>query len=240
MSRHSVTLLLSATARAAALRAGLPAQGRQTWEVPPERKDLIAALLDSGLMPDRNGVVRFEPHARAIGGSRFVLADGTTSAELDSRPATIDEAVAAAVKLQKLSADLDAKVDAERAAWIAAHGSAHLKALFEEGLNYQGTYRGERIALERPGWVRGDKLCGKRQKFANPGMAEIEALRAERAKGVDDVRLVWLDCGPDGGCDAHLPSCPASKSVWKCVGVNRPVLACDLLGLELIRELTGV
>jgi len=230
-------LRLSPAARAAALRAGEPAEARQTWEIPAERKDLVAALLDAGVMPDVDGALRFDIQSQVAGDGRLLLADGKTSIELDQRPGDVAAAVQEAVRLLKLSTDLEEARERDLRAWVAANGSERLKALLAEGLRYQGVYRAERLALERPGWLPLAKLCGKVGDVANAEQSEIDVLRAERAKGVLDVRLVHLECGPRGGKESHQQTCPVKASHGQCASKSRSVLLCEFLGAQLVLEI---
>jgi hypothetical protein len=61
----------------------------------------------------------------------------------------------AEAEAERLAQESEAQIAARRAkreAWIAEHGSARLRRLVQEGIEYRAVYRDERLALERPGW----------------------------------------------------------------------------------------
>lgn len=77
---------------------------------------------------------------------------------------------------QKASADA---VVAERAEWIAEHGSNRLKRLAKEGIEHSAVYRDERLALDRPGWRFQPKNIALDEP-RNPPEAALDLLDAAR------------------------------------------------------------
>lgn len=98
------------------------------------------------------------------------------------------------------AAKAEAKVAASRAMkgeWIAEHGSALLRRLFEEGLDIDSQYADERLAIECPGWVWGG--AENRGGYARkPTLAEYEWYDVVKATSPDAV--LGLVGGDNGKC----------------------------------------
>lgn len=84
-----------------------------------------------------------------------------------------------------------ARRDADKAAWIGAHGSDHLKRAFAAGHDSQRRYVTERAAAEHPGYEVDfdDRARWKSRSF--PSEAALD--EAERSGG----EVVWLTTRPD-------------------------------------------
>lgn len=61
--------------------------------------------------------------------------------------------------------------------WITRHGSDHLKALMEEGLEYKKQYLDERVAHELPGWVVDKHPELEHSKLGDPAPEDVALLR---------------------------------------------------------------
>jgi hypothetical protein len=69
----------------------------------------------------------------------------------------------------------NAKRAAERAvkgAWIAAHGSEHLRLLFDRDMSFESEYERERLAFEHPGWQFGGETLSSSMS-RQPTVAEF-------------------------------------------------------------------
>jgi hypothetical protein len=96
---------------------------------------------------------------------------------------------------QAQQAVVDAEYSASRARWAAEHGSAHLRAALDLGLDVDRTYRDERLALERPGWVWERQRGPARELDArDPSPEAVALLRLARALE-PTARLVWTGSG---------------------------------------------
>lgn len=85
------------------------------------------------------------------------------------------------------------RYELERREWIAAHGSAHLRRLEQEGIEHDKSYRDERLAVEAPGYVWGRHLPAFDLRDAlNPGPADIDMLDEARKSGAHNVTLRYL------------------------------------------------
>jgi hypothetical protein len=101
-----------------------------------------------------------------------------------------------------------AAFEAERLAWIAEHGSQHLKELVELGFGFAQTYREERTDLElagdapfdRAAWTELSELCGEIKPIRDPDAAAIAALKTAR-KRWPAAQLGWINCQLQEGHD---------------------------------------
>ena len=121
-----------------------------------------------------------------------------------------------------------AAYDAERSAWIAAHGSARLRMLAAEGLGLDRTYRAERLAAERPGgWAWESETCGELVGLRDASQESLDALIAARAVA-PDAKLAYLSDS------AHVEDCDHGYGEdFK----ERPILRAEFLGREIVREI---
>ena len=142
-------------------------------------------------------------------------------AETDRRENVYGETVAAEREARKAKAAADAAAyAADRASWIAAHGSERLRAGARLRLldNLDVVYVEERVAAERPGWML--DTCGKNLEIRNPSAEALQAL--EDALRTDPAtQLVWLVVDDDDGEDEE----------------RGPALTAEFLGRDIIRRL---
>lgn len=90
---------------------------------------------------------------------------------------------------ERFAAAEKAQRETEKAAWIAEHGSEHLRQAFAAGYNSQRRYVQERAALEYPGYaIDFDDNAGWKARSFPSEAALAEALRV---KG----EVVWLTSG---------------------------------------------
>ena len=87
--------------------------------------------------------------------------------------------------------------DAERSAWIADYGSPRLQRLAAKGIGHNQTYRDERLAIDRPGYVWFDLVCGSERDIRDASEDALDALDAER-KLYPEAELVWVANGEPG------------------------------------------
>lgn len=125
---------------------------------------------------------------------------------------------------------------AERSQWIAEHGSERLRALVAENLKHDRTYRDERRAMEFPGWVRFNTICGTLKDAANASMQNIEELRRHRAQHPDSgVSLQWLADGE------HIDGCDHQDDGYTSHEFRPgPVLTAEHIGETIVFYLYGI
>lgn len=127
-----------------------------------------------------------------------------------------------------------AKYKTEREAWIGKYGSRRLRLLLAEGMGLDKTYRQERMAAERPGWVSYQDLCGITTSIRDASEEALEALLTARG-AYPETQLVWLDA-----CDTELDEytgqhpCDYNSSYPR--HNSRAVLADTFLGDTIIHE----
>jgi len=129
----------------------------------------------------------------------------------------------------KTQAERDA-YNEERTAWIKQHGSEQLRALLDEGLGLDRTYRNERLQAEFPGSRWHEEVCGALKKAANASLEDIERMRALRAQYPEhDVQLQWLaDAQHIDGCE-HEEECGTPFE-------PRPVVTARVLGEIIVMD----
>jgi len=88
-------------------------------------------------------------------------------------------------KAEARAAQEKAQEEADRAAWIEAHGSPRLKRLAAEGIEYMATYRDERLAIERPDW----EWKPRNLYLSEPRNAPLEAIAL-----LDEARKTESSC----------------------------------------------
>lgn len=95
----------------------------------------------------------------------------------------------------------NARFEAERETWTAAHGSAHLRRCRDAGYDCLRLYATERAALEAPGFVVdfGDKAEWSARSC--PSAAAMDAVDEARAGGLSDPTVVWLKSPPQARAD---------------------------------------
>lgn len=98
----------------------------------------------------------------------------------------------------------NAKKDAERAVWIAAHGSDRLKRMLAEGIECSKTYLDERLEVERPGWTWWAETDGTEYQADNPP-AKAFAMLDECRKVDPEARLIL--CEDQHECDEGCYGC---------------------------------
>lgn len=89
-----------------------------------------------------------------------------------------------------------AQREAEKATWIEAQGSDHLKRAFAGGYNCQRLYVTERAAVEAPGFVVDFDDAAQWKDRSCPSMAALEVEEAANQWGIGKVMVVWLTTGP--------------------------------------------
>lgn len=89
---------------------------------------------------------------------------------------------------------------AEAERWTERNGSERLRKALALGLldRSLGVYRDERLAAERPGWVRIEDRPARgvrwiEREIVNPSLAALNLLELARATVGDGARLVWLE-----------------------------------------------
>lgn len=90
--------------------------------------------------------------------------------------------------------------DAEKARWVSAHGSDHLKRACAGGYDCQRLYIVERAAHEAPGWIVDYNGTGRENSRSCPSMEALE-IEADAAKlapqiGTSAPSIVWLTDEP--------------------------------------------
>lgn len=81
--------------------------------------------------------------------------------------------------------------EAERAAWIEAHGSERLKRCVAEEIECDAIYRDERLAAERPGWGFTQGLPGDYSDPRNPPEAALDLLDEARKAEPEAELFYW-------------------------------------------------
>lgn len=89
-----------------------------------------------------------------------------------------------------------ARFDAEREAWTAAHGSAHLRRCRDAGYDCLRLYATERAALEAPGWVVDFADKAEWSSRSCPSPAAMDVVDQARAAGLNNPTVVWLKSPP--------------------------------------------
>jgi hypothetical protein len=84
----------------------------------------------------------------------------------------------------------------EKAAWIAGHGSDHLRRGFARGHDCQRLYCLERGALEAPGFIVDYDGKGKWQPIGCPSVKALDAAAAADSLNLGDVEIVRLVLEP--------------------------------------------
>lgn len=79
----------------------------------------------------------------------------------------------------------------ERETWIDVFGSTHLKRLRFEGIEYDATYRDERLNRAAPGWQYASRIPGKALEARNVPDEALSLLTQAREAGIPDAHLVY-------------------------------------------------
>jgi len=191
----------------------------------------------------------FEDDAASIRDGKILIRDSDCSVDLlpddirDEYTAALDETIALVAKrteerarkyterkiaLENAEREAKEKYNAERAAWIADHGSKRLKMLAAEGIRHNATYIEERMAIERPGWERYVDICGVHKEIRDATEEQLDALT--QARVTDPLAyLCWI---ADGG---HLEGCVHNT---KCEEfIPGPALASNFLKDMIIKRI---
>lgn len=150
---------------------------------PTVREHPESAYLTDKQQRDPRVVAR---RAAVVKGSTYLAACAVWERHCAAWREIVDRATRERVQAAKHS--LEATL-AEAEAWIAAHGSARLRKIFDGGFLgvSLAVYRDERLAIERPGWAFND---AEGAPIRNPSEEALDALAAVRE--VDPaVRLLW-------------------------------------------------
>jgi len=86
--------------------------------------------------------------------------------------------------------------DADKARWIDAHGSAHLKRAAAEGYDCRRLYVLERAAIEAPELIVDFYNGAEWRERACPTVAALDALEEARVLELGEPLIVWLTSGP--------------------------------------------
>lgn len=107
----------------------------------------------------------------------------------------------------------EARAAEARAAWIERHGSERLKVCLREGFEHRAAYLDERLAAERPGWVKA--VRSRRISLADPRNppAGALALLAEGRASDPRARLRYATIERRGAVE-RKPGERASKFAW--------------------------
>ena len=143
--------------------------------------------------------------------------------------------VAACEARERQEAEAKARYDAERLAWIAEHGSAHLRDLVELGFPFAATYRQEFVLHELGAYYEEYRsICGELVDIRDPSPDVIRGMKAERERlPGHDVELKWLRAGEhvsDGD------NCQCGSRYSDDGFVSRAVLVVEVLGRDYVRQ----
>lgn len=107
----------------------------------------------------------------------------------------------------------EARAAEARADWIRLHGSDRLKTCLEEGFEHRAAYLDERLAAERPGWVKATR--SRRISLAEPRNPPAGALALlKEARAADPhARLRYATIERRGAVEVKLGE-RASKFAW--------------------------
>jgi hypothetical protein len=164
-------------AAAKVARFSLMRQSIMAGELPAQLKSGYAT--STGISCDQYQELIDMPETRAL------MAAAAKSA---AKSAADSEAAAKAAAAAKSAAEQAARD--EMLAWIAAHGSPHLRRCIAEGIECRSSYQDERLAAERPGWRWYDDVRGTFEAPSNPP-AEAFALLDAARKIAPDAKLGW-------------------------------------------------
>lgn len=106
-----------------------------------------------------------------------------------------------------------------RLAWIESHGSVRLKRMVEEDIEYQATYRDERLKSDYPGWLWAKNLEGEYDEPRNPS-EEAFVILDEARKDAPKAKLVYWTV------DQAITAVPA----WR----KQYVVVAEFLGQEIV------
>lgn len=190
------------------------------WRVSGTGGVATCAPLDAG--PDYRGqLVETGRQLVAVGTLRRYVPDALAGAEAAAREVR--------TRLQAEESARKAAAIADRAAWIAEHGSERLRLALSLGQEaaVHKSYLGERLAMELPGW-RFSSAASDIDMEEDPREPTMEALRALRdahTAGLQRaVELVWLtseeqvERGEDGcrtGDVIAATGCEALAATWQ-------------------------
>lgn len=141
---------------------------------------------------------------RRIGEEKTMATRAEEAAAMARRDAESKARAARNAEANRIRAEKDERGAAEKARWIAAHGSDHLKRAFAAGYNSQRPYVLERAAAEWPGWVVDFNDTAQWNERSFPSTEALDAADAagalvEDAAEVHDYgepRVVWLTAEP--------------------------------------------
>lgn len=156
-----------------------------------QRDAALAKLIDElNRWPADRDMYRSEIEARFAGAPRLAEAEAALAAAKD-RYAAYAAAERAKSAAQAAAAQAErAQRDAERRAWIEAHGSVYLKKCLAGGYDCQRRYVIERAALEHPGYVVDYNDAAEWKDRSGPSEAALD--EAARVGGL----VVWLTAAP--------------------------------------------
>lgn len=141
------------------------------------------------------------------------------------------------------SAARQAKAEADKQAWVEAHGSRHLQRACAGGYDCQRLYVVERAALEAPGYTVDFNQSAKWKDRACPSVAALDAADAakqmpawEQCTGRQQAEIVWLTTPPS----ADVPDDPYGdygyEEPWEPWEQREGIVVRDYLGrYELVK-----
>lgn len=123
--------------------------------------------------------------------------------------------------------------EAERLAWIAEHGSPHLKELVELNFPFAQTYRDERRAAELDdSWLSLGSLCGESKPIRDPDPDAISALKTIRERR-PEAQLVWVTCYLEDGHNKDDDDCYRDDD--EALHLGTAAIEIDFLGESFIK-----
>jgi len=161
------------------------------WDAQPTLEQAIQAITEKRELERQAERERAE-YGRRIRAVIDAIYECKTLDELHALHITLDDkGVQGARELAEQRLEREAR-KAEKAAWIEAHGSAHLKAAFGRGYDCQRLYVQERAAMEAPRFEVDFDGTANWKSRSCPSSGALQAeVEAERL-GIGDVKTVWL------------------------------------------------
>lgn len=121
----------------------------------------------------------------------------------------------------------------EREEWIKAHGSQRLKRLLAEGIGLDETYRAERLAQERPGFLWDSEVCGDFVGIRDAGEEALAALDEAR-QVAPDAKLAWRRVENPR---MHVCEMDEVEETPTCNAIPGAAVVAEFLGERIVRVL---
>jgi len=124
----------------------------------------------------------------------------------------------------------------EMEAWIAAHGSDHLRICIQEEIGCTKIYLKERMQTEfLPSAMLYSDVCGYFEDFKDPPPEATTALKLAREKWPEkELKLAFLDTSDN---DYHAEECDLLQDR---ICKSRHVIRHDFLGTDIILEISDI